>query len=54
VRDHGGDYLLTVKGNQPTLKAVVQAHVPDPGSPLLTPGKTPRPCAGRVWKRASS
>ncbi len=35
VLAHGGDYLLTVKGNQPGVQAVVQAQVPDPGSPLL-------------------
>lgn len=35
VLEHGGDYLLTVKGNQPTVQAVVQAHVPDPGAPFL-------------------
>jgi hypothetical protein len=35
VLAHGGDYLLTVKGNQPGVAAVVQAQVPDPGSPLL-------------------
>ena len=35
VLAHGGDYLLTVKGNQPGVEAVVQTQVPDPGSPLL-------------------
>lgn len=35
VLEHGADYLLTVKGNQPTVQATVQAQVPDPGSPLL-------------------
>lgn len=35
VMEHGGDFLMTVKGNQPTVQAVVQAHVPDPGSPFL-------------------
>lgn len=35
VLEHGGDYLLTVKGNQPGVQAVVAAQVPDPGSPLL-------------------
>jgi len=37
VLEHGGDFLLTVKGNQPGLKAVVEAHTPDPGSPLFLP-----------------
>lgn len=36
VLEHGGDYLLTAKKNQPSVKAAVQAHVPDPGSPFLT------------------
>ena len=35
VLTHGGDYLLTVKANQPAVQAVVQAQVPDPGAPLL-------------------
>ncbi len=35
VLEHGGEYLLTVKGNQPGVQAVVAAQVPDPGSPLL-------------------
>ena len=35
VLERGGDYLLTVKGNQPSVEAVVQTQVPDPGSPLL-------------------
>lgn len=35
VLAHGGDYLMTVKNNQPTVQAAVQAQVPDPGSPLL-------------------
>jgi hypothetical protein len=35
VLEHGGDYVLTVKANQPALQAVVQAQVPDPGAPLL-------------------
>jgi hypothetical protein len=30
VLAHGGDYLLTAKKNQPSVKAAVQAHVPDP------------------------
>ena len=36
VLERGGDYLMTVKGNQPTVQAAVQAQVPDPGSPLLS------------------
>lgn len=35
VLERGGDFLLTVKGNQPGVQAVVQQHVPDPGSPFL-------------------
>ena len=35
VLEHGGDYLLTAKGNQLGVQAVVQAQVPDPGAPLL-------------------
>jgi Domain of unknown function (DUF4338)/DDE_Tnp_1-associated len=35
VLGHGGDYLLTVKGNQPGVQAVVAGQVPDPGSPFL-------------------
>ena len=37
VQEHGGDYLLTVKANQPGLRALVQTQVPDPGSPFLIP-----------------
>lgn len=37
VLEHGGDYLLTVKANQPGLQATVQAQVPDPGSLFLIP-----------------
>ncbi len=36
VMGHGGDYLLTIKANQPGLQAAVQTHVPEPGSPFLT------------------
>lgn len=36
VLEHGGDFLMTVKGNQPTVQAAVQTHVPDPGPPFLT------------------
>ena len=32
----GGDYLLTVKGNQPTLETLVHAQVPAPGALFLT------------------
>ena len=35
VMQHGGDFLLTVKANQPSVQAAVQNHVPDPGSPFL-------------------
>jgi len=35
VLERGGDYLLTVKANQPRLQAIVQAQVPDPSSPCL-------------------
>lgn len=35
VLEHGGDYLMTVKANQPAVQAVVQAQVPDPGAPFL-------------------
>lgn len=35
VLEHGGDFLMTVKANQPGVQAVVQTHVPDPGSPFL-------------------
>ena len=35
VMQHGGDFLLTVKANQPGVQAAVQNHVPDPGSPFL-------------------
>ncbi len=34
VLEHGGDYLMTVKGNQPHLAATVQAAVPDPSPPF--------------------
>lgn len=37
VLAHGGDYLMTVKGNQPTVQTAVQANVPDPAAPLLPP-----------------
>ena len=32
VLEHGGDYLLTAKDNQRSVKAAVQANVPDPAS----------------------
>lgn len=35
VLAHGGDYLMTVKANQPAVQAAVQASVPDPSAPLL-------------------
>lgn len=35
VLAHGGDYLMTVKPNQPTVQAAVQASVPDPAAPLF-------------------
>jgi hypothetical protein len=36
VLEHGGDYLLTVKANQPGVQAVVQGQVPDPAPPFLS------------------
>lgn len=36
VLEHGGDYLLTAKNNQRSVKAAVQAHVPDPASLFLS------------------
>ncbi|MFH1499371.1 MAG: ISAs1 family transposase [Verrucomicrobiota bacterium] len=36
VLEHGGDYLMTVKGNQAGLQECVRERVPDPGSPLLS------------------
>lgn len=41
VLAHGGDYLMTVKGNQPTVQAAVQTSVPDPSSPFFAPLKDP-------------
>lgn len=35
VLEHGGDYVMTLKGNQPNVQRAVQASVPDPASPLL-------------------
>lgn len=35
VLAHGGDYLMTVKANQPAVQAAVQAQVPDPAAPFL-------------------
>lgn len=35
VLEHGGDYLFTVKGNQPSVQTAVQAQVPDP-APLFS------------------
>jgi hypothetical protein len=35
VLERGGDFLFTVKGNQPSVQAAVQTHVPDPGSPFF-------------------
>ena len=35
VLEHGGDFMFTVMANQPNLKALVQAHVPDPGALFL-------------------
>ena len=34
VLEHGADYLLTAKDNQPSVRATVQTHVPDPASPF--------------------
>jgi hypothetical protein len=36
VLEHGGDYVMTVKANQPLVQSVVQAQVPDPGAPFLS------------------
>ncbi len=35
VLEHGGDYVMTVKANQPLVQSVVQAQVPDPSAPFL-------------------
>ena len=46
VLEHGADYLLTVKDNQPTLRASIEKLVPAPPadfSPSLRPGHTGRP-----------
>jgi hypothetical protein len=34
--ERGADYVMMVKGNQPSVQAAVQAHVPDPGTLFLT------------------
>ena len=38
VLEHGADYLFTVKGNQPTLSALIKNHMrePDKDSPFLS------------------
>lgn len=44
VLEHGGDFLLTVKANQPGVQAAVQTHVPAPTpAPTPTPEPTPTP-----------
>ena len=37
VMEHGGDFLLTVKANQPNVQTAVQTHLPDPGARFLIP-----------------
>jgi hypothetical protein len=53
VQQHGGDYLLTVKGNQPSLQQVVRTHVPDPGSPFLIREKIRPRCVGPISKKTN-
>jgi hypothetical protein len=50
VREQGGDYLLIVKGNQPELKAQVQAALHDDAgfSPLPAPAQGRRRANGQV------
>lgn len=59
VLEHGADFLLTVKDNQPTVRANTEKEVPAPPA-LLSPLGTPRrpwPAGGRLtkdsWKCAS-
>lgn len=41
VLEAGADYSLSVKDNRCTLKERIEARLPDPGSPLLSPMNTP-------------
>ena len=38
VLEHGADYLLTVKGNQPTVQANIEKLVPAPPVPFFPSG----------------
>ncbi len=41
VQNHGADYFMTVKLNQPTLKALIEEKVElPPACPLFCPGQT--------------
>lgn len=46
VLEHGADYLLTVKGNQPTVQERIARHVATP--PMASPLKPPRAWPART------
>lgn len=41
VIEHGADYGLTAKGNQPGLQKYIESRLPEPGTPFLSPNSPP-------------
>jgi hypothetical protein len=39
--EHGADYGLTAKGNQPGLQKYIESRLPEPGAPFLSPNSHP-------------
>lgn len=51
LREHGADYLLTVKDNQKNMRAQIERLCPDPASPLLSPPNNPALAEKKAWKK---
>jgi len=54
VLKHGGDYVFTVKGNQPTLCAEIEQRLDDPAAPFLSPKAKPATLDSKVAKKAKT
>ncbi len=51
VLEHGADYILSVKDNQPTLRSQIERLVEDPSSPFLNLRSKPDTTSNKVWKK---
>jgi hypothetical protein len=54
VLDAGADYSLTIKENTPEIKKRIESKLPDPGSPLLCPKRTPAAAPATIARKRNA